>query len=126
MASIMKRNKSYAVIYGVRNEDGVRKQKWETHYSLESAVKRKEELENPIPFLEISPHINNFKELLDEYIRLHGKLNWSFSMYTNNISLMNRYVIPLQYLKYINFYGAFSTKQSFGDTSLTAQLDTYG
>ena len=94
MASIKQRNKSYAVIYYFKNEEGESKQRWETYHSLESAVKRKNEIENPIEFLEPAPHINTFEELLREYIRLHGKLNWSFSMYTNNMSLMKRYIIP--------------------------------
>lgn len=42
MASIRQRNKSYAVIYYFKDEAGVGRQKWETHHSLESAMKRKE------------------------------------------------------------------------------------
>jgi integrase len=95
MASIVKRKKSYAVVYTQPHVKGSpRKQKWETYHSLESAEKRKKELENPIAFLGCAPHVNNLEGLLDEYIRLHGRQNWSFSMYSNYTSLMRRYVVP--------------------------------
>ena len=41
MASIVKRKKIFAVVYTYKNEEGVRKQKWETYYSHEAALKRK-------------------------------------------------------------------------------------
>ncbi len=41
MASIVKRGKSYAVVY-TDTVDEKKKQKWETYYSLEDAQQRKE------------------------------------------------------------------------------------
>lgn len=44
MASIVKRNKSYAVVYADTTGEKKR-QKWETYYSLEEAQQRKEVIE---------------------------------------------------------------------------------
>ena len=41
MASIQKRGKKYCVIYNYRDEDGKKKQKWETWNTLNEAKKRK-------------------------------------------------------------------------------------
>ena len=45
MASIVQRNKSFAVIYQIKTQEGT-KQKWETYHSKEDAEKRKWEIEN--------------------------------------------------------------------------------
>ena len=95
MASIVKREKSYSVVYYQQGDPGdSKKQKWETFHSLQQAQERKEELENPIAFLGLAPHIRTLRELLDEYIRLHGKIRWSFSMYSGYTSLIKRYINP--------------------------------
>ena len=44
MASIVKRNKSFSVVYTAYPE-GVKKQKWETYHSYEAALQRKEQIE---------------------------------------------------------------------------------
>ncbi len=95
MASIVQRNKSYAVVYYQAKSDGEKKkQTWETYHSLESALKRKADIENPINFLKYVPQVTYLRDLLAEYIRLHGKVNWSFSMYANYTSLIKRYIEP--------------------------------
>ena len=45
MASIIKRGKSYCVVYDYVNSDGQRKQKWETFPSKKEASVRKSEVE---------------------------------------------------------------------------------
>lgn len=94
MAHIVKRNKSYAVVYGYKTIDGQRKQKWETYYSEKEAFERKYELENLNMFLGIKPYIRTLNQLLDEYIEMHGQLNWSMSTYTEHVSLMTNYIRP--------------------------------
>lgn len=94
MAHIVKRNKSYAVVYNYKTGDGKRKQRWETYYSEKEAYERKYELENPNTLLGIKPYIRTLNQLLDEYIELHGQLNWSMSTYTEHVSLMNNYIRP--------------------------------
>lgn len=88
MASIVKRNKSYAVVY--TDTTGERKrQKWETYYSLTEAEQRKELLE-----LCASARTEarcrqkqTVAGLLYQYIELHGVSRWSPSTYQANCSL---------------------------------------
>ena len=47
MASICKRNSSYVVIYYRTDDNGVRKQKWESYRTEEQARRRKHEVEKP-------------------------------------------------------------------------------
>lgn len=47
MATIKKRGKNtFSVVYYYTDENGERKQKWETYHSYKEAVKRKAEVEN--------------------------------------------------------------------------------
>ena len=45
MASIVKRNNSYCVVYTYKHADGTQKQKWETFTDLADAKNRKKEVE---------------------------------------------------------------------------------
>ena len=45
MASIVKRGKSFCVVYYYITHDGIRKQKWESYKSLSEAKKRQREVE---------------------------------------------------------------------------------
>lgn len=94
MASIVERNKSYAVVYLIKNERGEKKQKWETYHSKKEAEKRKFEIDNAVPFLGVIPKLSTVSDLINEYINLYGKRKWSFSTYSTNISLINRYILP--------------------------------
>ena len=44
ITSIVKRNKSFSVVY-ISYEDGKKKQRWETYHSYETALHRKEQVE---------------------------------------------------------------------------------
>ena len=46
MASIIKRKKNYSVVYSYIDENGEKKQKWETRSSYQDALKRKAEIES--------------------------------------------------------------------------------
>lgn len=94
MAHVVQRNKSYAVVYGYRTEEGERKQKWETFYSEREAYQRKYELENPSSFMGEKSRIYTLNDLLDEYIELHGHVKWSMSTYSESTGLMRNYVRP--------------------------------
>ncbi len=95
MASIVKRNKSYAVVY--TDTTGERKrQKWETYHSLAEAEQRKELLE-----LCANTQAEARRQqkqtvagLLHQYIELYGVPRWSLSTYQANCSLIHRYLIP--------------------------------
>ncbi|WP_312279039.1 tyrosine-type recombinase/integrase [Oscillibacter sp.] len=93
MASIVQRNKSYAVVYSEKLEGGS-KQKWETYHSKEEAENRKWEIENAVPFLGIPPKLSSLSDLIKEYIYTYGEIRWSYSSYTIRISLINRYILP--------------------------------
>ena len=46
MASIIKRKKSYSVVYNYEDEKGETRQKWETWHTHKDALRRKAEVEN--------------------------------------------------------------------------------
>ena len=48
MASIIKRKKNYSVVYYYLDENGEKRQKWETWGTHKEALKRKAEVENQI------------------------------------------------------------------------------
>ena len=72
MASIYRRNSSYAVIYYCTNDNGVRKQKWESNKTEEQARRRKHEVENPFLLPELPMSIITVNDALD--IQHGGKL----------------------------------------------------
>lgn len=71
MASIVKRNLSYTVVYYYKDKHNMRKQKWETFKTLEEAEKRKRIIETGIS-LHISV-IHTFQDLVTEFIDIYGK-----------------------------------------------------
>jgi len=96
MASIRKNKKAYNVIYSYTNENGERKQKWETYHSEAEAKKRKAEIE----FKEnmgklIIPTCSTINELSTEYVSLYGRTKWSMMTYSANTSLIDHYISPI-------------------------------
>ena len=71
MASIVKRNKSFSVVY-TSYEGGKKKQRWETYHSYEAALHRKEQVElvRAKQKERLQNHADNLSELLEEYIEL--------------------------------------------------------
>ena len=96
MASIKKRGNSYCVIYNCLDENGRRRQKWESYATKAEAQKRKKEIEykNALGPL-VVPTCTTLKELLDEYVSLYGKDKWALSTFDRNCNLLNNYVIPI-------------------------------
>lgn len=94
MASIIKRKKSYAVVYGYYEGDE-RKQKWESFPTLAEAKKRKAEVEYKQGSGSlIVPKCNTLNDLLDEYVSLYGKNKWALSTYSSNVAVLENYVRP--------------------------------
>ena len=96
MASIIKRGKSYCVVYDYVNSDGQRKQKWETFPSRKEASVRKSEVElaqKKGTFL--PPSAETVAEFMDEFVRLYGELKWSPSMYDSSTGIIRNYINPL-------------------------------
>ena len=95
MASIIERNNRYCVVYYFFDENGKKKQKWESYRTASEAKKRKKEIEYRQELGSfVVPKCNTIRELLDEYVTLYGKSNWTFSTYEGKISLIDNYIIP--------------------------------
>ena len=73
MASIVKRGKSFCVVYYYMTHDGKKKQKWESYKSLPEAKKRQNEVEygKELGTL-IVPTCTTLNELLKEYVEIYG------------------------------------------------------
>ncbi len=95
MASIVKRNKSFSVVY-TSYEGGKKKQRWETYHSYEAALHRKEQVElvQVKQKERLQNHADNLAELLAEYVELYGQAHWSYSTYTNHVALIQNHILP--------------------------------
>ena len=95
MATIVKRGKTYYVVYLYTNEKKKKKQKWESYKTMEEAKKRRLEIEYKKDIGSfIIPQCRTLEELLQEYVNLYGKNTWALSTYESNIRLMDNYIIP--------------------------------
>lgn len=119
MASIVERNNSVSVVYYYQDEDGNKKQKWETvkkdqldRSEIEAAtgkrVKektrtakraaagcRKAEVEytqNKGTF--IIPKKTTVKDFLSDFVSLYGERKWGVSAYATNTRLIENYINP--------------------------------
>lgn len=96
MASIVMRKNKYAVVYTVKDENGVSRQKWETFDTKTAAKKRKAEVEHLISSNSfIAPSAKTVRDLLEEYVTLYGISKWAMATYDGNRSLMNNYILPI-------------------------------
>ena len=96
MASIIKRNNNFCVVYSYKDADGTPKQKWETFTNLSDAKNRKKEVEYKESVgTFVAPQCRTLKDLLTEYVALYGKTKWALSTYQSNNALISNYIIPL-------------------------------
>ena len=96
MASIIKRNNRFYVVYKYNNEKGERKQKWETYKTMTEARTRQKEIEYRESIgTFVVPHCQTLRELLTEYVALYGKQKWALSTYDSNTGVINNYILPL-------------------------------
>lgn len=94
MASIIKRGKTYSVVYSYK-EEGKRKQKWETFPNEKEAKKRKAEIEyKQSEDIFIAPSGETVRELIKDYISLYGEKKWTVNTYDSNMSLIDNYILP--------------------------------
>jgi integrase len=95
MASIIKRNTKYAVVY-YADVDGKRKQMWESFDSHKEALSRKAEVEHEMDDrIFIPPNRQNVSDFLDEFISLYGEENWALSTYSSNVAMIDNYIKPI-------------------------------
>ncbi len=96
MASILKRKKSYSVIYSYVDERGETKQKWETCHSHKEALKRKAEIETQqFNGTFLPPNKQTVEEFLHDFVHTYGVKKWGVSMYDSNTSIIANYVNPI-------------------------------
>ena len=96
MATIIKRNKHYSVVYKYFDENGKQRQKWETFNTSQEAKKRLKEVEYSMQNdTFIIPSATTIKDLLNEFCNTYGKTKWAFSTYEGNLSLIKNYIDPL-------------------------------
>lgn len=100
MASIQKRQTakgtSYNVVYYYVDENGQKKQRWESFSSYKEATKRKAAVENQQnegTFL--PPTDQTVKEFLDDFVAIYGTKKWGVSMYDACTSLIGNYIVPI-------------------------------
>ena len=95
MASIISRNNRFYVICSYMDDQGKRKQKWETFKTLPEAKERKAQIEYSQQLGTFTiPSCTTLSDLLSEYVSLYGKAKWSISAYSSNTSLIKRYIEP--------------------------------
>lgn len=96
MASIVKRNNKFSVVYSFRDESGKRRQKWETFLSQEEANRRKAQVESLRSAGEyFEPGAKTVRELLKDYVSIYGVNKWSVSTYKSRKGLIDNYINPL-------------------------------
>ncbi len=94
MASIVKRNSKYSVVY-YADVDGKRKQMWESFDTHKEASKRRAEVEHEIDDgVFIPPSKQTVCAFLDDFISLYGEENWSLSTYSSNVGMIDNYIKP--------------------------------
>lgn len=96
MASIVKRKKKFSVVYNFTDENGVKRQKWESFNSLAEAKKRKNEVEyQQDQGTFVIPSCKTLDELLEEYIQIYGVNTWALSTYEARKAMIANYVSPI-------------------------------
>ena len=96
MASIIKRKKSYSVVYNYTDENGEIRQKWETWHTRKEALKRKSEIENKQnEGVFIPPNNQTVSDFLYDFVCTYGEKKWGVSMYDAQTSLIANYINPI-------------------------------
>ncbi len=96
MASLIKRKKSYSLVYYYTDENGETKQKWETIRNYQDALKRKAEVENELnKGTFIPPTDQTVREFLYDFVTMYGEQKWGISMYDGCTALIENYINPL-------------------------------
>ncbi|ENZ47827.1 site-specific recombinase/integrase [Enterocloster bolteae 90A9] len=96
MASIVKRKSKYSVVYDYIDENGKRRQRWETFSTNAEAKKRKKQIEyeqdSGTFFI---PTAKTLNDLLDEYMSIYGVNTWAMSTYESRRGLARNYITPI-------------------------------
>ena len=95
MASIKKRRGKYSVVYYYIDENGQKRQKWETYLTEKEAKQRKAEIEykqGRRTF--IAPNKVTVAAFLEDFVSLYGTKKWGPNTYDANLGLIQNYINP--------------------------------
>ena len=96
MASIIKRRNRYSVVYTYTDENGKKRQKWETFLTNADAKKRKAQIEfEQLQGSFIVPNSKTLRDLLEDYMSIYGVNTWSMSTYETARGLIFNYIDPI-------------------------------
>ena len=96
MASIIKRKSKYSVVYTYTDENGNKRQKWETFSTKAEAKKRKKAVEyEQDRGTFIVPQAKTVDDLLREYMQVYGVNTWALSTYEARQALITHYISPV-------------------------------
>jgi len=94
MASIVKRGKTYSVVYN-EGTGADRHQVWESGLSYTAAKARKVKLElEEVDNTHIDQNNITVAQFLDEFTEKYGTIKWVASTYDGNVGLLRNYVYP--------------------------------
>lgn len=89
-------SKLNSVVYTYTDENGNKRQKWETFETNAEAKKRKLQVEyEQESGTFIPPSAKTVNDLLDEYMSIYGVNTWAMSTYESRKSLIANYIRPL-------------------------------
>ncbi len=95
MATIIKRKTKYAVVYNHIDENGTKRQKWETWNTHKEALKRKAQIENDLfDGTFVAPNDQTVADFLFDFVSLYGEQHWGVSTYDSNVGLIGNYINP--------------------------------
>lgn len=96
MASIVKRRNRYSVVYTYTDENGNKRQKWETFATNADAKKRKAQVEfEQQSGTFILPNAKTIHDLLEDYMSIYGVNTWAMSTYEAKRGLIFNYIDPI-------------------------------
>ena len=96
MATIVKRKSKYSVVYTYYDEQGEKRQKWETWGTYKEAQKRKAEIEfKQSNKTFVRPSVRTVSDLLYDFVELYGVSKWALSTYDAKKGLIDNYINPM-------------------------------
>lgn len=96
MAAIIKRKRTYSVVFSYVDENGETKQKWETLHTFEEAKKRKAEVESQqFTGYFVPPKKLTVEGFLVDFVSIYGEKSWGIATYDGNVALIKNYIVPI-------------------------------
>ena len=96
MAAIIKRKRTYSVVFSYVDENGETKQKWETLHTFEEAKKRKAEVESQqFTGYFVPPKKLTVEDFLVDFVSIYGEKSWGIATYDGNVAMIKNYIVPI-------------------------------